>query len=55
MKVTLKPGAPLDDSYVEPFGLERVKASKRNFFSCMDSYEQEWEFYPLKFKSKINS
>ena len=36
-------------------GLEKVRASKLNLFSCMDANDLDWEFYPHKFKSKIHN
>lgn len=47
--ITLRSG----ESYVEERGIEKVAASKLNFFSCMDEKDKGWEFYPYKFKSRI--
>lgn len=53
IKITLKPGADLEDSYIQKYGLEKNFAAKRNFFSCADDTSLEWEFFPSKFRSRL--
>lgn len=54
IKVTLRPGAEIEESEEGEVGLEKNYAARRNLFSCADDTSLDFEFFPKKFKSNAN-
>lgn len=52
--VSLRNGAALVEE-LRAAGIEKVRATNLNFFSCMDAKDMGWEFYPYSFETKLKS